>query len=241
MTIAICDDNESCIERLYGMLTNYLRRNEIDKCKIDKYTSSVDLLNGYNPYIFDLIFLDIEMPTLDGFETAKKIREVDLDVDIVFITYLRDHVQRGFDYNAKGYLYKEVTQEQIDERMDKLISERLRNRESAYYKVKLKKGGIVFLSLLRVLYFESDSHTISAVSENETHIFIGSLVNLERDLKDKGFIRVSQSYLVNIRHVFNVSGNQVTIKKGKDINIGRSYKQALNKAIEKKEASRWIT
>jgi DNA-binding LytR/AlgR family response regulator len=93
--------------------------------------------------------------------------------------------------------------------------------------------------LARVLYFESYSHDISAVLENETHIFIDSLSKLEKDLQDKGFVRISQSFLVNMRHVFNVSGNQVTIKKGKDLPIGRSYKQALVDAVNKMEADKW--
>ncbi|MCL1883956.1 MAG: LytTR family DNA-binding domain-containing protein [Defluviitaleaceae bacterium] len=239
MRIAICDDDRKYNENLHGMLKDYLHRNKIDKCKIDKYNSGVDLLKEYRNGIFEIIFLDVEMPLFDGFETAKKIREMDLDIDIIFVTYLSDHVQRGYDYNAKGYLSKGVTQQQIDEIMDKLISERLRNKNNAYYRVKLKNGGSVMLSLQRVLYFESNSHTISAVFENETNVFIGSLINLEQALRDKGFIRVNQSYLVNIKHVFIVSGNKVTIKKGKDIKVGRKYKKSLIDELIGEEAIRW--
>ena len=239
MKIAICDDNKIFNEKLYTMLTDYIVRKNTGKCEISVYSSGVELVEGYSPCTFDVIFLDVEMPDLTGFETAKKIREVDLDTDIVFITYLKDEVQRGFDFNAKGYLYKEVTQAQIDERMDKLITERLRNSESAFYEVKLKKGGTVKLFLPRVLYFESYSHDIWAVSEHETHIFISSITNLASELVDKGFVRISQSYLVNIAHVFNVKGNQVTIKKGKDLTVGRVYKKALSDAMEKREANKW--
>jgi len=238
--IAICDDDIKCNENLTGMITDYMLRNEIEKYSIDDYISSSKLLDDYALGTFDIIFLDVEMPgDFNGFDTAKKIRDVDLDVDIVFITYLEDSVQRGFDYNAKGYLYKNVSQAQIDERMDKLISERLRNAESAFYKIKLKKGGTVLLSLPRVLYFESYSHDISAVMENETLIFIDTITNLTKELESKGFIRISQSYLVNIDHVFNVTGNQVTIIKGKDLAIGRVYKQALTEAIAKREVDKW--
>jgi len=239
MKIALCDDDKKCNQKLTDMLTDYMHHNEIKKYNIAEYTSSAKFLNEYTPNTFDIIFLDVQMPDFDGFDTAKKIREVDLDVDIVFITYLKDDVQRGFDYNAKGYLYKDVTQAQIDERMDKLIAERLRNAKNAFYQVKLKKGSTVLLSLPRVLYFESYSHDISAIMENETLIFIDTITNLTKALENRGFIRISQSYLVNIAHVFNVTSNQVTIIKGTDLTIGRTYKQALIDALAKREANKW--
>jgi len=239
MKIAICDDDKKCTDKLEVMIKSYTNRNEIEKYDIIKFSSGTALVDKYVVGNFDIIFLDVQMPGIDGFETAKKIREVDLDADIVFVTYLKDDVQKGFDYNAKGYLYKDVTQAQIDERMDKLIAERLRNATTAFYQVKLKKGGTVLLSLPRVLYFESYSHDISAVMENETLVFIDTITNLTKQLESKGFIRISQSFLVNIAHVFNVTGNQVTIVRGKDLTIGRAYKQALIDAISKREVNKW--
>jgi len=238
--IAICDDNKKCNEKLDKMLKDYMCRNEIEEYSIYEYTSGRRLIEEYDVGTFDAVFLDVEMPNdFDGFKTAEKIREVDPGVDIVFVTFLKENVQRGFDYNAKGYLYKEITQEQIDDRMDKIIAERLRNAVNTFHKVKLKKGGTVLLSLPRVLYFESYSHDISAVMENETLVFIDTITNLTKQLESKGFIRISQSFLVNIAHVFNVTGYQVTIVRGKDLTIGRAYKQALIDAISKREVNKW--
>jgi len=239
MKIAICDDDCKCNEKLEEMLSAYARSKEIKKYNIYKYKSGCSLVEEFRPGKFDFIFLDIEMPGTDGFSTAQRIRELDLDVDIVFITHLKDSVQRGFDYNAKGYLYKDVTQEDIDKRMDKLIDERLRSKKGGFMNVKLIKGGTVMLSLARILYFESKSHYISAVSETDTHIFIDSIGNLTGKLENTGFIRISQSYLVNVEHVFHVTGNKVTIKKGPEITIGRSYKHDLIKALNKKEKEKW--
>jgi len=239
MKIAICDDDKKCNDKLHAMLADYLVREKIDKYEISEYTSGVELLDEYSLGTFDIIFLDVEMPGLDGFETAMKIREADLDVDIVFVTYLKDEVQRGFDFNAKGYLYKSVTQEQIDERMNKLINERLRNNRNAFHKIKLKNSGTALLSLARVLYFESYGHDISAVLENETLIFLDSITNLASELEGHGFVRINKSYLVNINHVFNVSGNRVTIIKGADLAVGRAYKQTLTDALAKREAGKW--
>ena len=240
MRIAICDDDKKCNIQLRKMLENYAKRREIDKIMIEEYTSGLCLVDGYEPDLFDFIFLDVEMPKLDGFDTAQKIREVDLDVDTVFVTYMKSDVQRGFDYNAKGYLYKNVTQEQIDERMDKLIDERLRNKKISFRKIKIKNKGTGLLSLTRTQYFESQNHDIIAASEKEKHIFIDTITNLANELADKGFVQISQTHLVNIEHVFYVKGYKVTIKKGKDeLTVGRAYKQVLMDAIDKREANKW--
>jgi len=239
MKIAICDDNSECNEKLNKMLQNYMRSSDIEKYDIHVYTSGDSLINGFSPHKYDFIFLDVEMPGTDGFNTAKMIRELDLDVDIVFITNLKEGVQRGFDYNAKGYLYKDVTDDQISEKMDKLISERLRSNKDALMKIKLIKGGSVILSLSGIQYFESSSHQISAVSENETHVFIDTITNLTSKLESKGFIRVNQSNLVNIDYIFNITGSSVTIRKGGKITVGRAYKQAIDSAFRKREAEKW--
>ena len=240
MKIAICDDDEKCNEQLHKMLEDYLKRREIDKCDIKEYTSGLCLAEEYTSDLYDFIFLDVEMPKLDGFDTAQKIREVDLDVDIVFITYMKDDVQKGFDYNAKGYLYKNVTQEQIDARMDKLIEERLRNKEVAFRKIKIKNKGMALLSLARTQYFESSGHNITAVLETEEYVFLDSITKLATELSDKGYIQISQTHLVNIDHVFYIKGYKLTIKKGKeDLTVGRAYKQTLMEALETREANKW--
>ena len=239
MRIAICDDDKKFNEQICNMIKSYLRQNKISKCEISQYTSGLALLKGFTPDLFDFIFLDVKMPKMNGFDTAKMIREVDLGVDIVFVTHMTDDVQRGYDYNAKGYIYKRVGQEQIYERMDKLIKERLRMTERGFHLVKEKNGGTVLLPLSRILYFESSGHDISAVSESDSHVFIDTLTNLSKELATKGFVRINQSHLVNIDHVFCMIGNQVILKKGKDISIGRSYKKAFVEAYGKRANTKW--
>ncbi|MCL2223207.1 MAG: LytTR family DNA-binding domain-containing protein [Oscillospiraceae bacterium] len=239
--IAICDDDEEYNDKLKKMLSAYLHSKHIKDFELSEYTSGDSLIAKFVAKKYDFIFLDIEMPGSDGFSTAGKIRDIDFDVDIVFVTYAKESIQRGFDYNAKGYLYKEVTQEQINERMDKLVGERLRNREDSFLKVKLTKGGTVLISLSRVQYFESTGHYISVVSEDETHTFIDTITKLSEELESKGFVRVSRSHIVNMNYVFNLTGNKITIIKGDDITVGRSYKQILRKALEKRVVGKWKT
>lgn len=239
MQIAICDDNKECNDKLQNLIEEYFHNNEIVKSDIHVYTSGDDLIKEFLPQKFDIIFLDIEMPGIDGFITAQEIRELDLDVDIVFITNLKNGVQRGYDYDAKGYLYKDITKEKINELMDKLIHNKLRSNKDSLMKIKLNKGDYVLLSLSKIQYFESMSHDIIAISEKERYKFSNTITKLTSELENKGFIRVSQSYLVNIDYIFNMSGNTIVIRKGDRINIGRGYKQAIDNALKKRDTEKW--
>jgi len=239
MNIAICDDNKNCIDLLSEFIKKFIRINNIEKSNISVYMTGDSLIKEFFPHKFNIIFLDIEMPGTDGFNTAKYIRTMDLNVDIIFITNLKDSIQRGYDFNAKGYIYKPITETQINELMIKLINERLRSNKDSFIKLKLIKGNNVLVSLSGIQYFESRSHQITAVSENETYQFIDTITNLTNKLENKGFIRVNQSNLVNIDYIFNISGNYVIIRKGEKITVGRSYKQAIDNALKKREADKW--
>ena len=237
MKIAICDDNSACTKRLHSVIAKYTKRRSIDACTVSEYNSGSDFLHSYDYGKYDIIFLDVKMPKIDGFDTAEKIREIDLDVDLLFVTNMRNDVQRGFDYNAKGYLYKDVEYEQVHEKLDRLINERLRKKQTAFRKIKQKNGGAVYLPLDRVLYFESQSHNITAVLQNEKYQFIDSITNLSDELK--GFVRIGQSYLVNLNHIMHLYKNKAIMRNSVELTIGKMYKDAVNDAYRQMEAGRW--
>ena len=241
MRIAICDDIKDCNKHLNKLLKNYIKFNGIEDYEIKEYTSGQILLNEYTRDLFDFIFLDVQMDDLSGFDTAKQIRELhlDMDVDIIFVTNMKDDVQRGYDYNAKGYIYKVVTQEQIDTMMDKLIKERLIANKGGLYKIKVKNEGTIYLPLSKIMYFESQGHDITAQTEAEAHVFLGTISNLTKELEDKGFVQISQSCIVNIAYVFKEFENELVIKKGKDLTVSKPYKRALREAIKKRETTKW--
>lgn len=213
MQIAICDDNQGLDYNawLEVLLRNYVSRNRIGEFEITAYTSGFNLLESLSRVPFDFIFLDVDMPCLDGFETARRIRGLDLDVVIVFVTHLESQISMGYHYGAKDYLCKPVSQDQIDMLMDRLLEERRRKQNGRRYRVRLKgNNGETDLSLDEVLYFESMRHYIYAVmTTSEKLIFRSKLQVVADDLKESGFVLSHKSYLVNMRHIFAVTGKQV--------------------------------
>ena len=233
MRIGICDDSKDCNHKLRNMLINYMNQEKIKKYSIQEYISGLDLLEAYSSDMFDFIFLDLEMPYLSGAETAKRIREIDLTVDIIFVTYMHDQVLIGYNYNAKGFLYKEVSQNQINNLMDRLIGELARREDIGNYHIKQKfDEGTVHLRLFEVLYFESKDKYILAVTDEDVFEFRGKLTNVANDLKKRGFIRIHRSYLVNTTHVFKDFGDYLILTTGERLDISKKYRQTVKESFK---------
>lgn len=236
MKIAICDDQTDCNVKLRQMLKSYFEQKKIDDFDITEYTSGKDLADAYSGGMFDFIFLDVQMPGLNGDKTAEKIRSCDLSVDIVFVTNMRNQPLMGYNYNAKGFLFKEVTQEQIDQLMDRLLGEMRRREDMGTYPIKLRnEKSIMCLRLSDVLYFESRDKDIIAKTASEEFEFRGKLANVERELTEKGFLRINRSLLVNTSHVFKNFGDYVIIKNtGEKLFVGRNYKESVDRIFRLK-------
>jgi len=233
VNIAICDDQKECNDILRGMLKSFFKRKQINNCNIKEYICGKDLLKTYSPGMFDFIFLDVYMPGLSGDKTAELIRMQDLSVDIVFITNMKDQPLMGYNYNAKGFLFKEVSQEQIDQLMNRLLEEMARRKDIGIYPVRQKYvKGIVHLRLSNVLYFESRDKDILATTKAETFEFRGQLASIEKDLSKKGFIRIHRSLLVNTFHVFKDFGDFLVISTGEKLSISKNYRDSVRKSLQ---------
>lgn len=229
MRIAICDDVKLYNEQLRCMLSDYISSKPINH-SITEYTCGQTLTDTYKQNQYDYIFLDVEMPNIDGFETAKRIRAIDKNVAIIFVTHMKSQMQQGYRYNAKDYLCKPVTQQHINELMDRLLEEQRQKDELGFYTVKLKfDEGTMRLNLADVLYFESSDRYVLATMAEEAFTFRGQLSEVENDLRDKGFVRIHRSYLVNTRHVFKCFGDSVVFKNGESVAVGRRYKGIIDK------------
>ena len=232
MKIAICDDEKIYCDRLHDMLISNSSAPEGGAYEITAYDSGLALTSGYICGQYDAVFLDVDMPGLSGFDTAQRIRDLDLDVAIVFVTHLESHIHMGYRYGAKEYLCKPITQQQVDDLMARLLKERRRRYEAGMYEVELKFGGTMYLPLHDVMYFESQGHYVQAVMQQAQYTFRNQLQSVAADLESKGFVRIHQSFLVNKQHVFKDFGDYVLLKTGERLTISRRHKDAVSKAFK---------
>jgi len=241
MKIAVCDDSLIHSEKLCKIIDSYLSKDTAAVYQISPFPSGVDLIRDFRHGMFDLIFLDVEMPGLSGFETAQKIRSIDFDVDIVFVTHMASQVSMGYDYNAKKYLCKPINDSDIFDLMDRLVWERNRKISGDIYTIQARleeQQHYVHLRISEVLYFESADKYVNAYSGKQVYSFREQITVVEADMKAKGkeFIRIHQSYLVNIDYIFKNFADKVTLRGGVSLPISKKYKDNVSKILR----GRWL-
>jgi DNA-binding LytR/AlgR family response regulator len=228
LRIGLCDDNEKNRTGLRLMLERLLDDDTNEPTLYD--FASGELLLSFlqkHPGEMDLLFLDIEMPGMDGMETAKCIRQRDANLIIVFVTGYADYVFDGYEVNALDYLLKPVHIEKLNGVLNRALG--VVNRQTpAMYTLKNAEG-IYRVAKSDILYFASDKRQVSCVTAGREYPFYAKLDEVEREL-GKGFVRIHQRYLVNIDAVQSVEGSQVRIGE-RTLPISRAQHQAALQAF----------
>lgn len=216
--IAICDDERIHIEKIRNTLLD--QESEI-------YTDPRALLNAVaGGERYDVLFLDILMPGLDGISLARELREWDEEMLIVFITSQLEYMQTGYEVRAFRYLLKD----QIETGLPKIwkdIEKELLERQDAYFTYEFERK-TYRIPLRDILYLESDLrrivvHTIAS----DTASLYGKLDDLA--VAYPSFVRVHKSYLVNRRHIRAISVGTVALSSGDLLPVSRKYASELEK------------
>ena len=173
---------------------------------------------------YTAVFLDINMEKIDGIKAAEKIREVSREVFIVFVTAFVNYSLEGYRLDVVRYLLKgnvdfpSMVNECVDALVDKL-SYSVTKREFDF------KEGKREISLERLLYVESNLHKLEFhVMEDDLKIYTmyETLNALESKLVAKDFVRIHQSYLVNIKYIKNVVRYKVVLTNGIELVIPKA-------------------
>lgn len=208
LRIGICDDDAGARIALRAALERALDRRRSGEASFFEFSSGEGLLRWMEKHAgeLDLVFLDIEMGELDGMETARRLREADEGLGLVFVTGYTDYVFDGYSVGALGYLMKPPKPDQLDGVLDRAAEARF--RDEAF----LCRSGETLYRIPKktILYFASDRRQVTCVSTARTCTFYGKLDEVERDVGE-GFVRVHQRYLVRAGAVDRLEGNQVFV------------------------------
>lgn len=222
--IAICDDELIFAEELKELISGYMTEKGL-VFKIDTYSSGEDLVKlGIEVVRYTVVFLDINMEKMDGIKVAEKIRAASREVFIVFVTAYVSYSLEGYRLDAVRYLLKgsENFHGTVNECMDAIIGKL--NYSVAKRKFEFKEG-TKEVSLDRLLYIESKLHKLEfhIMEDNlNTYTMYEKLSALEDTLKSDDFIRIHQSYLVNIKHIKNVVRYHVILNNDVELVIPKA-------------------
>ena len=225
--IAIVEDEQ----RNRAMLHEHLRRYELENgvsFEVSTFTDGREILAKYRP-VYDIILLDIQMEHVDGMTTAKRIREVDQEVVLVFITNSPQYAIGGYQVAALSYLLKPVPYGALSEELDRCLAQ-VSKRERGF--VILTSGTEQHrVNVADIVYIESIKHRLVVHATDREYSLVGSLTAMEDELGDKGFFRSNNPYLVNLQHVTGVQQSSCILRGGHELQISRPRKKAFLAAL----------
>ena len=198
--IAMVEDEAAVREQLQGYIQRYTRQYGTEFA-VTEFSDGVEILDAYRP-VYDIVLLDVEMKHLDGMETARRIRELDRDVVLLFITNMAQYAIKGYAVGALDYVLKPVPYFAFSQQLQK-AEEKLRRRARHYLAVPVE-GGLRRLDTAQIYYMESEGHRVHFYTEEGEFSAPGALKTFEEKLADLPFARCNSGYLINLAQVKSV-------------------------------------
>lgn len=228
LKILILEDEKKQLDKLTSYLSMYQEENTSFEYSIESYEKGISFIDNYKRDA-DLIFLDIRLPDMFGIDVARKIREIDDEVMIIFVTNLTQYAVDGYSVNAFDYILKPLQYASFSAKLARALRTLSYRNSKVTINLKNKESGRR-ISADTVTYIESIGHDIYFHVGGETIKQWGTLGKYEAMLKGKGFIRCNASYLVNLKYVKTVKKEEVLI--GNDfIPISRSRRKEFLTAL----------
>lgn len=206
---AICDDEPTILNYLNNHISNGLKQQGAD-IHIDTFTSGRNLLDAYKAEPFDMVFLDIDMPEISGFDVAEKINGIGEPL-IVFVTSHDELVFSSIRFRPFRFIRKTYLENELPETLEAVINEVTKRNSGSKFTFQTKTGE-VFVDLSSVEYIEIYGHWLKVcIKDDEPLECYGSLSDFERQLEEYDFVRTHKSYLVNCKFIFVIEKNQVVL------------------------------
>lgn len=213
ISIAIVENQEEDRNVIESYIKKYQMNSSDYDFNITYFQSGILFVDKYKSN-FDIVFMDIDMPQMDGLETAKKIREVDSKVLIIFITNLAQMAIKGYSVNAFDFVPKPVSYYEFSTMLTRALNKNSFDRKT------------VKIDALSIVYAEVINHSlIFYTQEGEEINTWDSLSNVYKQVKDLGFAKVNNSQIVNLRSVLLIDGFDITLKNFKHLFLSRKEKK----------------
>ena len=224
MRIAVCDDEELFRIEFKSVLDKVLINAEYN---IDTFSGGSSLYEAFLKNPFDLVFLDIEMPGIDGITLAKRLRAVSENVQIVFLTSHIEYALEGYEVNALRYLVKPVDMNKLSEVL-KYIQDKKNNSRQIMIK---QEGEDIVIDISDIIYMESMDKNVRIVTSKSEYITRYNISDYEEELKNSGFLRIHRGYLISLSKVKKIVKNDVVMDRDISLPVSRSNIKALKDAL----------
>ena len=225
--ISILEDQPAEAEHLKSNLYQWSSQTNYE-LEISEYRSGEDFFkqNDRTAYhSFSVFFLDIQMHEMSGLDVAKKLRKEGYQGPIIFLTAFREYVFHGYEVHAMNYLLKPIKQEPLFLCLDEIA----KNLSGSSYLYRNKQD-IIRIPYRDILSFSSSLHYVDILTVSEHFCQYATLNNIIEYLPQE-FIRTHKSCIVNMAHIYKISGSTIVLSNHMTTQIGRSYLKSVAAAF----------
>jgi two-component system LytT family response regulator len=248
----IVDDEDLARKNIRHSLKNYPNIEVIQECR-----NGIEAIQAILEHKPDLVFLDIQMPLMDGFEVIHSL-DIETMPYVIFVTAYDSYAIQAFEINAIDYLLKPYTPERFNEsvervlhaiqnqnqranqhheEIDKLLTN-LRSQKPYINRIAVQSSArIYFLNIDEIDWIESSGNYITIYANNKTHLIRETMKKIEAKLDPEKFIRIHRSFIVNLDRIVEIQPDGydfiVILQDGKTLGMSRTYKAKLQELIDR--------
>lgn len=228
--IAICDDERHIQGQLETLLVDLGKPQNL-KLELEMFEDGAEIVDRIvKGQRFDIIFMDIEMKTVDGIEAAVQIRKLDKGVQIIYVTSYDSYMRDVFKVAPIGFVSKPITREEVEPSFLNALNH-VRNQD-LFYRFQFYKSHYQVL-VRNIIYFYSHLRNLDIVCERETFRQYAKMSEAEQQLASCNceFLRIHRSYLINRRYLKKYGYDHVILQNDEKLSIGKSYIKNIQKIL----------
>ncbi|MCD8382122.1 MAG: LytTR family DNA-binding domain-containing protein [Clostridiales bacterium] len=223
--VAVCDDESRAVSIISASVESLFREMGIEPWT-ESFRSAGDLMERSKTGRFDLIFLDISMPGMDGIQAGQALTELGVTAKVVFVSSRLDRVYDTFAVQPFGFVRKNHFLDDITEVVTRFAA--MLQEDELQDRVHFKtQQGTVTLDASKVRYIESNKNVqvFHMDGKPEEYRIYSRMETLEEELEPFGFLRIHKGYLANCRYIRRFNSQTVVLTTGEELPVGRSHRQ----------------
>lgn len=228
--IGICDDDDELALQLKAMISE-INNTSNENISVSTFCSGKTMYEELEDHktVFDIIFMDIMMPDMDGIDVGNKIRE-ELDdsiTQIVYISSQTNYAMQLFQSRPFDFLVKPFSKERVEEVVVKALKAIARGQKQ-YTFMTGRNRELIKIPYTKILYFQSHVRKIEVITvDHQTYEFYGKLDEVYKEVQNEQFLYIHKSYLVNYSQVSSMTYESVHMSDGTELSISPSKRKEI--------------
>lgn len=230
---AIVEDEKEILEHLKSTMINAFNERHISMA-FDTFSTGENFLQTFGAhYHYDVIFLDIEMPGIDGIQVCRQIRQQSPDTIVVFISNKEELVFQTFEVQPFRFIRKSEYSKLLSSLVDDVIHHLDDQKKHIIFLTEPGSGDIFSFDIRTILYVEAQRKNCLIVTEKNTSNVRCKISDIEAQLLPYGFIKIHRSYLVNCRYIFYIGKSALQLTTRQELPISRGKVEEVKEAFRK--------